>query len=107
MPPVKSSTVLGDILLYWFISIVLFELMDRYAAAKLHKNSLAFKVLRMPKYLASALTSFISLAGVFVCFREFEISQQLETLIGVPYFALWFYYLWAVLARIRAERAKH
>lgn len=102
---INGDVVLIDLCLYWLVSAILFGIMDLYAGKRLGgRQKLAFKVLRVHKYISLVIVSVLTMIGGFLCLKGFEIKTTTATFIGVPYFATWVYYLCSVFARIRAEK---
>jgi hypothetical protein len=101
----SSSVIATDIVIYAFASLVLLQLVDFYAKKKLGgKDQTSFKMLRLPKWISLVVVSVFSL-GIMIATRfGFSVTASTLTYFGIPYFAVWFFFIVAVLRRIRAER---
>jgi hypothetical protein len=99
-----SDVIMMDIIIYAFVSLVLFQLMDFYAKKKLGgKNTTGFKALRFPKWLSLMIVSLFSIGIVVAARFGFTVRASTLTYFGIPYFVMWFYFLVSVLRRIRSE----
>lgn len=101
---VASDVIVMDMVLYWLITILLLALADFYAKGKLGKDSLGFKALRIPKFIALTISSVATIIFCLLAFAGMVVSQDRLTYFGIPYFAVWVFYLCCVFRRVRAEK---
>jgi len=100
---VTGSVMITDVLIYAGITLILLSVFDMYAARKMGKESDGFKVLRMPKFWCLAAASVYSIALLGANLAGVSISYKLETFLGLPYFAIWCYYMITTMHRVKAE----
>jgi|GEM_PF-2514199 len=106
-PMADSSVVLFNVALYWGLSVVMFGIMDMYARRNLGgKLTPAFQSLRMSKFISLVAVSIVSIVVGVIFMNGVQVKQSLMDFIGVPYFAMWFYYMVNVVRRVRAEKKK-
>jgi hypothetical protein len=102
------QVIIMEIAICWIVSMVLFSLMDLYAKKKLGgKDKLAYKVLRIPKFLTMCAVSAYAVVIVIICIirkENFSVTRDVLTYMDLPFFIGWVYYLVSVFRRIRAER---
>lgn len=105
---VSGSLALFEILAYWLVSIGWFWLLDQYAGRRLGgKNTPGYMALRSRKFLSLAVVSGVSVLVGALFMRDMEIPVTTMTFLGVPYLAMWFYYLVSVFRRIKAEKNRN
>jgi len=100
---VGGDVVSIEILIYWSASAVLLAAMDFYARKRLGKGSAGYLSLRFPRFVAAIVVTLFSIAAVFFTGR-FDIPLATMSYLGVPYLAMWFFYLVCVFRRVRAEK---
>lgn len=102
---VTGDILLIDVLIYWVITMVVIGILDLYAAKTLGgRKTMAYKVLKMSRFLAMTTASVLSIVFGFLCIKGFEIQASTATFVGVPYFVIWVFFLINVLRRVRAEK---
>ncbi|MEG1583513.1 MAG: hypothetical protein RR361_00495 [Anaerovorax sp.] len=106
MEHVARDVIIMDMALYWLITIILLAFMDFYARRKLGRSSLGFKALRIPKFISLTISSAATILFVVMALLGVDISQKMLTYFGIPYFAIWVFYLCCVFRRVRAERIR-
>jgi len=100
---VGGDVIMIEILIYWAASAALIAAMDFYARKRLGKGIAGYMALRVPRFIAAVVVSLTSIAIVLYTTR-FDIPQQVVSYLGIPYLAMWFYFVVNVFRRIRAER---
>ncbi|MDR3072221.1 MAG: hypothetical protein LBU41_01885 [Clostridiales Family XIII bacterium] len=103
----STDVIMMDMMIYWILSIVLFQIMDFFAKKKLGgKNHEGYKVLRIPKFLAMSFVSLYAMGMLIYCFikKDFTVSAQTLTFLGVPFYTAWVFFLINMLRRLRAEK---
>ena len=102
---VGSQVVMIDICIYFLITVVLVLILDAYAAKRLGgKQAWGYRVLRMRRFGTLLTCSLFSVAVVALTwFEVVTVTLKVETFFGIPYFAMWFFYLASVLRRVRSE----
>ncbi len=104
---VGGNVITIDLLIYWVISVALFAALDFYASKRLGgRKTLGFKALRIPKFISLAAVSAISIILMILFSTGYKIEFGIMTFLGVPYFAMWVFYLSCVLRRIRSEKRR-
>ena len=96
-----------EVIFFWIASFALFEVLDLYAARKMGgKTTDGFKALRMRKFVSLIIVSIVSVfaGGYFI--RGGEVAITTMTFLGVPYLAMWFFYMVSVLRRVKAEKSR-
>jgi len=102
---IGGNLALLEIAVYWLLSIGLFALMDSYAAKKLGgKHTAGYMSLRRRKFISMSAVSGVSVLAIGFFMRGIEVAATTMTFLGVPYLAVWLFYLVSVLRRLRAER---
>ena len=105
---VPGNVVLMDLLIYWILSMIVIFVIDRYARWRLGgAKELGYLVLRIPRFITMIVVSSVTVGFYFVFWLGHkEISYTTETFLGIPYFAMWVFFLVCVFRRIRAEKAR-
>ena len=103
---IGGEVVLIDIVIYFAISLAWYGLLDLFARKKLGGSATpGYQALRFPKFISLTVVSAVSLIlGIFFM-GGLTVKASTATYFGVPYFAMWVFYLVCVLRRLRAERS--
>lgn len=101
----NSQVIMTEVVIYGIASILILLLMDFYAAKKLGKLTMEYKVLRMPKYVSLfIICGFTVVIGVLCMYKtDFSVTRQTLTYFGIPYFIGLVYYLVKMLRRVQSE----
>lgn len=106
MENVVKDVVIMDMAIYWILTIVILGGLDLYAKGKMGNTSLGYKALRIPKFAALCISSVATVIFVLSALLGLKISQTMLTYFGIPYFAVWVYYMCNVFRRVKAERVR-
>ncbi len=99
-----SGQVMANAGMYWIVSVAWFMLLDMYAAKKIGKQFLGYKILRVPRFFCLIFVSVITiLVIVLSCWVGVQVSYSWLSYLGLPYFVSWVFFLVNVLRRVRAE----
>lgn len=106
MPEIASSDmIMLEMGTYWIFSIIFISALDYYAAKKLGgKRMLAYKILRMPRFFSLIFISAYTIVFFVMSMAGVEIKYTIFTFLGIPYFAVWMFFLINVVRRIKAEK---
>lgn len=106
MPEIATSEmILFEMGTYWIFSILFISVLDYYAAKKLGgKRMLAYKILRMPRFFSLIFVSAYTIVFFVLAMKGIEISYELFTYMGIPYFVVWVFFFINVFRRIKAEK---
>ena len=101
----NNQVIMMELVLYAIISIVLILLMDLWAG---NKQSMEYKVLRIPKYISLfIICGFTVIVGIMCLYnQDFSVTRSTLTYFGVPYFIGLFYYLIKMLRRVRSVQKR-
>ena len=104
---VSSNVVLVDMVVYWILSMLVIFAIDFYERWRLGgTKELGYLVLRIPRFITMVVVTAITIVFcIFFWQSGREISYSTETFLGIPYFAMWVFFLVCVFRRIRAEKA--
>ena len=100
---VTGSNIMSDVLLYAGFTYIIVTLLDLYASAKLGKKAPGFKALKPHRLITLTIASLLSIVLLLLSTKGISMKAATETFIGVPYFALWFFYMASVMHRIKSE----
>lgn len=103
---VPDEVIYMDIFIYWIITVAVIIAADLFARYKLGKDSLGYKALKIPRYIALLIGSVATILFILAVFADFKISQRTLTFFGVPYFAAWIFYITNMFRRLKAERIR-
>ena len=103
MDYISWEVIFVDILIYWVLSLAVVALGSLYGSKKLGKASEGYKALAMPRFLSLGLASAAAIIILFVTMKV-NVSSSVSTFFGVPFFAVWTFFLCCLFRRIRAER---
>ena len=104
----NNQVIMMELVLYAIISIVLILLMDLWAGKVIgNKQSMEYKVLRIPKYISLFISGFTVIVGIMCLYnQDFSVTRSTLTYFGVPYFIGLFYYLIKMLRRVRSVQKR-
>jgi len=100
---VTGSSLMSDVLIYAGLSYIIVSVLDVYASAKLGKKSPGFKALKPHRLIVLTIASLLSIVLLILSTKGISMKASTETFLGVPYFALWFFYMVSVMHRIKSE----
>jgi hypothetical protein len=109
MPPevavLDTMQVAANMGIYWILSFAIFLVLDTYAKKKIGgKQHLGYLILKMPRFFCLLFVSLYTIGVIAVVnFVFHSVSAQTLNFLGVPYFAVWFYFVALVFRRIKAE----
>lgn len=101
---VPTDVIMVDVIMYWIMSCVAILVVDFYAKKKLGKGTLGYKTLGIPKFLSLMTCSGFALLFAILAMSGYQISQNVLTFLGIPFFALSTFFMISVFRRIRAEK---
>ena len=103
---IGGEVVLIDIVIYFAISLAWYGLLDLFARKKLGGSAApGYQALRFPKFISLAAVSAVSIVLGVLFMGGLRVKASTATYIGIPYFAMWVFYMVCVFRRLRAERS--
>ena len=103
---VPADVIYMDVFMYWMLTMIVVMASDFYARRKLGRKSLGYKSLKVHKYIAFLIAAIATILFVASVAAKIEVTRQMMTYFGVPYFIACTYYLTTVFRRLKAERIR-
>lgn len=100
-----TQVIMVEIVIYCFASLLILALMNWYAAKRIgNRRAMGYQVLKVPRFVSVAIIcGFTVVIGILCMTIKLEVTRQVLTYFGVPYFIALAYYLMQMLRRVKAE----
>ena len=105
----SNQVIMTEVLIYGVASIILILLLELLAAKAIwDRQSMEYKILRIPRFTAIFVGCMFTVVIGVICLynQEFSVTRSTLTYFGLPYFIAVFYYLVKMLRRVRSVQKR-